>query len=95
MDNKGKRYQYHTPRHGVRSIGVEMVERSNFYAVCYHADGQQIRVYTTHLPAHDSAPIAQRALDQFAAQRGLKEAVAGISQGDRLVQSDLVPASKT
>lgn len=70
----GKRYFYNTPNHGEREISVQELEH-DFYAVCYHDDqGKQKRIYTSNLPGSSLPGVVQRALDQFASKRGLKEA---------------------
>lgn len=90
MNGQGKCYLYATPHHGTRAIGVQQVDRADFYAVCYRADNRQFRIFTSNLPAHSKAEIVQRALDIYAEKRGLKPAI----QGDTctVVQDDLLPA---
>ena len=70
--NNAKRYTWNTPNDGPQAIGVENLGEGT-YAVGYRKDGVLALIRTTSLPKSCNPQVAQRALDEFARKRGLKE----------------------
>ena len=68
-----KRYWYNTPNDGKRSVGVEKWMGSDMWAAVWMDDkGKQRMLRTPNLPPCVDRDVCQRALDQFAAKRGLE-----------------------
>lgn len=72
-DFHGSTYEYPTPNHGKKTIGVTEV-LADQWAVCWITDdGARHRVNTSNLPACPHPDGLQKLLDIWAAQRGLRK----------------------
>ena len=71
---KAKRYWYNTPNDGRREIGVMQWNHAGHWGVVYlGSDNLPHLLKTPNLPQCLGLEAAQRALDKFAAKRGLEE----------------------
>lgn len=72
----GRTYRYHTPRDGVRTIGVCLGLGSDIYLVAWVSEtGARKRVKTARLPVISDPAKLQAYLDAWAAKRKLEKVV--------------------